>query len=233
MFSRLRAFFTSRASHSGTDLAASSASKSVACNASGSDDGLEKAVIKQLIVGLGNPGKKYSETRHNVGFLVVDRLAERGGAPFTPHLKWKAEVARAGETLVVKPLTFMNESGQAIRLLSDFFKVPAEHCLIVYDDIALPFGQFRIRREGSAGGHNGVKSLIACLATQEFPRLRFGVGEAGASPLVSHVLGKFSKPEVAELPLLIDDAVAAVDSMLEDGIEAAMGKWNGKARPQS
>ncbi|MDA0814799.1 MAG: aminoacyl-tRNA hydrolase [Verrucomicrobia bacterium] len=184
-------------------------------------------------MGLGNPGKKYHGTRHNVGFLVLDRLAERAGVSFTPHLKWKAEVARVGEAmLLVKPLTFMNESGRAVQLLADFYKVAPENCIVVYDDVALGFGEFRIRREGTAGGHNGVKSLIACLGTQAFPRLRFGVGGADGEALVSHVLGKFSREESLELPLFVEDAVSAVDCLLEAGVDAAMARWNGKARTQ-
>jgi peptidyl-tRNA hydrolase, PTH1 family len=202
---------------------------------SDSDSDLQNAagVIQYLIVGLGNPGKKYHGTRHNVGFLVLDRLAQRQGVSFTPHLKWKAEVARVGESvLLVKPLTFMNESGRAVQLLSDFYKVAPENCIIVYDDVALGFGEFRIRREGSAGGHNGVKSLIACLGTQAFPRLRFGVGGADGEALVSHVLGKFSREESLELPLFVEDAVGAVDCLLAEGVDAAMARWNGKARTQ-
>lgn len=225
MFSRLKSLLTSSAR--GTAKKDSSLDASV-----DSEDAGDTKVAKHLIVGLGNPGKKYSETRHNVGFLVVERLAERANVKFTPHLKWKAEVARTGELLFVKPLTFMNDSGKAVQAISSFFKVPAESCIIVYDDVALSFGQFRIRREGSAGGHNGVKSLIACLGTQEFPRLRFGVGEAGVKALSSHVLGKFSKREMVELPLLIEEAVDAVEMMRDEGLDAAMGKWNGKARPQ-
>ncbi|MEZ5330391.1 MAG: aminoacyl-tRNA hydrolase [Verrucomicrobiales bacterium] len=191
----------------------------------------DSALIEKLIVGLGNPGRKYHGTRHNVGFLVLDRLAERAAASFTPHLKWKAEVARRGDnTLLVKPLTFMNESGRAVQLLSEFYKVAPQQCIIVYDDIALNFGDFRIRREGSAGGHNGVKSLIACLGTQEFPRLRFGVGDADGQPLVSHVLGRFSSREAEELPVLVEDAVDAVECLVAEGVEVAMARWNGKAR---
>ena len=206
----------------------------VACSASPdlNDGDAGSKAMKRLIVGLGNPGKKYHGTRHNVGFLVLDRLAERHGAVFKPHLKWKAEVASVDDCLLVKPLTFMNESGRAVQLLADFYKVPAENCLVVYDDIALPFGQLRIRRNGSAGGHNGVKSLISCMGTQEFPRLRFGVGEADSNQLVSHVLGKFSRSETSELPLFVEDAVSAIELLLSDGIESAMAQWNGKARSQ-
>ena len=196
--------------------------------ASVTDGGL----IKQIIVGLGSPGKKYQGTRHNAGFIILERMAERGGVTFKPYLKWKSEVAVLGECLLVKPLTFMNESGRAVRLLADFYKIPATNCLVVYDDVALPFGELRIRRDGSAGGHNGMKSLIACLGCQEFPRLRFGVGEAGSSQLATHVLGKFSPSELSELPLFVEDAVAAVEQLMEEGIDAAMARWNGKARPK-
>lgn len=194
--------------------------------------GATDAVVEQLIVGLGNPGKKYAGTRHNVGFLVVDRLAGRGSAQWQPSLKWKAEVARTGEVLLCKPLTFMNESGRAVRALADFYKLAPSQCIIIYDDVALPFGSLRIRRSGSAGGHNGMKSIIACLGTQDFPRVRIGVGEPGGKQLASHVLGSFSGAELQELPLHIEHAADAVDAVRIRGVDAAMAEWNGKARAQ-
>ena len=193
-------------------------------------NGEELPVPERLIVGLGNPGKKYEGTRHNVGFLVVDRLAARKNVALFPNSRWRAQVAQAEGALLVKPLTFMNESGKAVQLLSAYYKIPPESCLVVYDDTALPFGRLRIRRGGSAGGHNGMKSVIACLGTQEFPRVRFGVGEAGGRDLAGHVLGNFTRAESSELPVCVEDAADAIDCICARGIDDAMAEWNGKAR---
>ena len=190
----------------------------------------EGIVPKTLIIGLGNPGKKYDRTRHNIGFRIVDRLAEREGAKFAPHAKWRALVAKTEDALLVKPLTFMNESGRAVRAIADFFKIAPEDCLIVFDDFSLPFGQLRIKRQGSAGGHNGIKSMISSLGTAEFPRIKFGIGDAGSGQATGHVLGKFSRNEEAELPVLIEDSADAVRCVVDRGIEAAMAEWNSKKR---
>ena len=132
----------------------------------------------RLIVGLGNPGKEYRDTRHNVGFMILDRLAARERAEFRTEKHWQAEVARTGDTLLCKPLTYMNLSGEAARAIGQFYKIEPAQTLVVLDDMALPLGKLRLRESGSAGGHNGLQSLIDCLGTQAIPRLRVGIGAA-------------------------------------------------------
>ena len=188
----------------------------------------ENGVVRRLIVGLGNPGRKYSGTRHNVGFEVCDILAKRADSKFKPEFKWKAEVAKTPHGILVKPLTFMNESGQAVRALADFYKLGPGDCFVVHDDVSFPLGSLRIRRSGSAGGHNGIKSIIGCLGSQDFPRLKFGIGTAEGNQMTSHVLGKFDKSEKELLPGYVEDAADAVECVFNDGLEQAMAKWNGK-----
>ncbi len=179
----------------------------------------------RLIVGLGNPGREYRDTRHNVGFMIVDRLAQRARAGFRTEKSWHAEVARAGDLLLCKPLTYMNLSGQAIRPLSQFYKIDAAQMLIILDDMALPLGKLRLRGSGSAGGHNGLKSLIEHFGTQSVPRLRVGIG-AAEGEAVGHVLGRFTLEEKAALEQSLDLAVNAVDCLHERGLEAAMNSVN-------
>ncbi len=189
---------------------------------------MEKPPRIRLVAGLGNPGREYAGTRHNVGFLVLDRLAARLRANFAREGKWKAEVARAGGLVLVKPQTYMNLSGEAVGAVARFYQIKPGECLAVYDDKDLPFGQLRLRESGSAGGHNGVKSLIAHLGTQDFPRLRFGIGAArgGGGGLVSHVLGDFSADERAGLEKELDRAVEAIDYALLSGFPQAMNRYN-------
>jgi PTH1 family peptidyl-tRNA hydrolase len=189
---------------------------------------LSDSVAKKLIVGLGNPGKKYSKTRHNIGFEVCQLLASRSQAVFKPVFKWKAEIAATSLGVLVKPLTFMNESGRTVRALADYYEVPPEDCLIVFDDVSLPFGSLRIRRSGSAGGHNGVKSIISCLGSKDFPRLKIGIGSADGKPMTSHVLGTFDKGEREQLPVFLESAADAVEAISADGLDQAMARWNVK-----
>ena len=179
----------------------------------------------RLIVGLGNPGREYRETRHNVGFMIVDRLAGRARAEFRIEKFWQAEVARVGEPLLCKPLTFMNLSGQSVRPLSQFYKLNTPQMLIVLDDMALPLGKLRLRADGSAGGHNGLKSIIECFGTRAVPRLRIGIG-AAEGEVTGHVLGRFALEEKAALAQSLDLAVNAVDCIRERGLEAAMNAFN-------
>lgn len=150
----------------------------------------------KCIVGLGNPGKEYLKTRHNVGFMVVDRVAKDLNLSFKK--KFNADIAKGtfnGETIIlVKPLTFMNNSGDAVRKISDFYKIDHEDLLIVYDDLDLPIGKLRLRQKGGSGGHNGIKSIIAHLNHEIFKRMRIGIG-TNDEDVVNHVLGKFSKEE--------------------------------------
>lgn len=186
-----------------------------------------------LIVGLGNPGKDYEKTRHNVGFDTIDALIEEYAIPQSGE-KFRAMYGKGmihGEkVLVAKPLTYMNLSGEAVRGLVDYFKIDVkEELLVVYDDIDLEPGNIRVRAKGSAGGHNGMKNIIQQLGTQEFARIRIGVG---AKPkgwdLADHVLSRFSKEEREEVEKSIKKGCDAISCFVEKGIDAAMNQYNGK-----
>jgi PTH1 family peptidyl-tRNA hydrolase len=186
-----------------------------------------------LIVGLGNPGETYRDTRHNVGFMVLDELARRCGANFVVEKRWKTQLARHGNTWLAKPQTFMNASGEAVGAIAHFYKVKVGEVLAVYDDVDLPLGSLRLRPAGSAGGHNGIRSLIAHLGTNAFPRLKLGIadgarGRPDGGKLSSHVLGRFSEDERATLAQVIDRAADAVSHALSQGLEAAMNLFNRK-----
>ncbi len=180
------------------------------------------ALSIRLLVGLGNPGRQYEETRHNVGFMLVDRLAAKWGTAFSTQPKWDALVARAGEHFLLKPQTFMNESGRAVAACCLFYKLRPEQVLVIYDDVALPCGRLRLRPGGSAGGHNGMKSLIQHLRTEQFPRMRVGIGGGGKASLTGHVLGRFSPEEWAEVDKSLDRAADAVILATLRGLESAM-----------
>ena len=182
----------------------------------------------KLIAGLGNPGAKYKGTRHNVGFEVIDELARRAGVGFESApadaliAKW-----RASDTLLVKPLTFMNLSGQAIGDLARYFKIEIPDLLVIVDEAQLPLGRLRARARGSAGGHNGLKSVIAHLG-DEFSRLRVGVGRGEQErDLADHVLAKFDKHEAAEVERMTTRAADAAEMFITSGIEAVMNAFNG------
>jgi peptidyl-tRNA hydrolase, PTH1 family len=189
----------------------------------------------KLIVGLGNPGREYRETRHNVGFLVVDEIARRHG------LTWAMAPGQVPETfvakqfgpvpvLLAKPLTYMNKSGDAIAALSHYYDVPAGDVLVVVDEAALPFARLRARARGSAGGHNGLKSVIERLGSTDFPRLRLGVGRGdGRRDLADHVLAKFEGGEKAELETFITRAADAAEMFAVEGIEKVMNTYNPEA----
>jgi peptidyl-tRNA hydrolase, PTH1 family len=184
----------------------------------------------KAIVGLGNPGAKYAATRHNVGFGVVDELARRAGVDFeaAPADALMARWRRPDDViLLVKPLTFMNNSGQAIGDLARYFKIEVADLLVVVDDVQLPLGRIRARARGSAGGHNGLKSAIAHLGDQ-FARLRLGVGRGDARrDLADHVLSRFDTDEAAEVERMIARAADAADTFIASGIEAVMNGYNG------
>ena len=188
-----------------------------------------------IIAGLGNPTKEYEGTRHNVGFQVIDKIAEKYNIAVDAK-KGRAYVGKGiiegQKVLLVKPQTYMNLSGESIRELVDYFKVdPKEELLVIYDDISLEPGQIRIRKKGSAGGHNGIKNIIAHLGTQEFPRIRIGVGEKPARmDLADYVLGHFSKEEKDRMEQAFKDGAAAAVAMMNDGVDTAMNRFNGAAR---
>ena len=182
----------------------------------------------KIVVGLGNPGRQYAATRHNVGWMVVERLADRAG--------WGGGRERDASRVVwghyrdldlalVKPLTFMNELGLAVRKVLAREHAPLDELLVVCDDFALPFGRLRLRAAGSAGGHNGLRSIIGELGSQAFARLRVGIGEPGAGA-IDHVLSRFEAAERAVLPEVIDAAADAVEAWARDGATRAASDWN-------
>jgi PTH1 family peptidyl-tRNA hydrolase len=177
----------------------------------------------QLIVGLGNPGRQYEETRHNIGFMLLDRLAAASGAVFQSSPKFQCHLAKlpGSGTLLLKPQTFMNLSGRAIRQVLAFHKWPTESMLVIYDDTALPLGRLRFREKGSAGGHNGIKSIIEHLGTDSFPRLKIGIGESQPGNMTGHVLGKFSPDERPLVENTLATALEAVQLARSQGIAAA------------
>jgi PTH1 family peptidyl-tRNA hydrolase len=183
----------------------------------------------KVIVGLGNPGPKYAGTRHNIGFEVVDYLAAAPGcSPFREKFEaFVAEMKEDDETvLLVKPLTFMNLSGRAVRAIADFYKVPVESLLVVCDDFNLPLGKLRVRTKGSHGGQNGLRNIQEQLGTDAYTRLRIGVGEP-AFDAVDHVLSKFKPGEKAAVENAIASAAQAALTWMRQGAEAAMNKFNG------
>jgi PTH1 family peptidyl-tRNA hydrolase len=191
-------------------------------------------VIPQLIVGLGNPEPKYEKTRHNIGFDAIDALARRAQISWSENRRFQAlfgegQGSNGDKLRLLKPLTYMNRSGQAIRAATDWYKLPPESVLIIYDDMDLPVGRLRLRLSGSAGGHNGMKSAIAHLGTQNFPRLRIGIGKSGTDKdTVSHVLGKFSPHETQLMSEVLQLVVDAVELSLKQGVEKAMSLYNSR-----
>lgn len=187
--------------------------------------------VQWLVVGLGNPGPKYEWTRHNVGFLVIDQLADRADLP-VQKLKFQALTNTAligGQSvLLMKPTTYMNLSGQAVGQAARFYKIPPERVLVISDDVALPQGKLRIRRSGSAGGHNGLKDIIAHLGGDQFPRVKVGVGGKPHpdSDMADWVLSTFTGADRKAMEEAIDRAADAVTCLLEQGVDKAMAKFN-------
>ncbi|WP_343225902.1 aminoacyl-tRNA hydrolase [Luteolibacter marinus] len=181
-----------------------------------------------LIVGLGNPGRQYEGTRHNAGFMVLDRLALLAGVPFESRPKWQSHVAKlpGSGTLLVKPQCFMNLSGRPVRQIASFHKWSPEQVLVVYDDAALPLGKLRFREKGSAAGHNGIKSLIEHFGGDNFPRLKFGIGGAEPGNMTGHVLGNFREDERELLENTLARAVEAVQLAHSQGVAAAANLYN-------
>lgn len=191
----------------------------------------KKLPVTWLVVGLGNPGDKYENTRHNAGFMAIDQLADRGDFP-VQRLKFHALTQQAtisGQgVLVMKPTTYMNLSGDAVAEAAAFYKVPPDHILVLCDDVSLPVGKLRIRLSGSAGGHNGLKHIIQRLGTDQFPRLKIGVG-AKPHPdydMADWVLGKFVGPDKTAMDEATLRAAQAVECYLKDGPQKAMNQFN-------
>ena len=185
----------------------------------------------KLIVGLGNPGAEYRGTRHNVGFEVVDLLARRHGGSWeaakVDGLVARLRMPDAGPVLLLKPLTFMNLSGDAVQGVAHYFKVEVPDLLIVTDDVNLPLGRLRARKSGSEGGHNGLRSVILRLGTLDFPRLRVGVGRGdNRRELADHVLSRFDKDELPGIEAAIARAADAAETFIHDGIDVVMNRFN-------
>jgi len=191
----------------------------------------------RLVVGLGNPGQRYAGTRHNVGFMALELLAKREGVRFKSMAKLQGELAEVGfgsdRLRLLMPQTFMNESGRSIRAALDWFDLSADQVLVLVDDMDLPLGRLRIRAKGSAGGHNGLKSTIQHLGTQEFARLRIGIGAPGRSAeerkarTVSHVLGSFNASEQPLLKDVLDEVLRGLELIQRQGLERAGNRLNG------
>lgn len=184
-----------------------------------------------LIVGLGNPGEEYAKTRHNLGFRCVNLLAQRHGLAFSGKRAQSriAEGTIAGQRVALaKPFTYMNETGRAVVGLCHWYKLtPARDLLVIYDDLDLPFGVLRLREQGSAGTHNGMRSVVGQLGAQEFPRLRVGIGQGPPGRnAASYVLGRFTREEEAQLPDICDRAVDAVELIVREGFTTAMNRYN-------
>ena len=184
-----------------------------------------------LIVGLGNPGPKYHNNRHNVGFLVADALGDRANIPIR-RFEFRALIGKgdfSDERLILaKPQTYMNNSGQAVSALINFYKIPLEKLLVIHDDLDLPFGTLRMRPQGGAGGQRGVGSIIAKLNTRDFSRLRIGIGRPpGRMDPSDYVLHDFDPPEEEMLPEILDTAVKAIRLFITEDVEQAMNKFNG------
>ena len=188
----------------------------------------------RLLVGLGNPGREYAGTRHNVGFMVLDRLAAAWGAAFRADKKWQAEVAVAssqnpcgtGDVWLCKPQTYMNLSGESVGEIARFYKIEPARVFVILDDMALPLGRLRIRERGTAGGHNGLQSILDHLGTQDIPRLRIGIGSAEPGAAVGHVLGRFAVDERPLVEQSLDRAAEAVRFAQENDLPSAMNRFN-------
>ena len=191
-------------------------------------------MFDKIIVGLGNPGPKYQFTRHNIGFLIVDHLAKEYRLPFTLGKKsFKSEIAlgtiKNHKVLLLKPLTYMNRSGEAVVAVLNFYKNKPEDLLVIHDDLDLPLGKIRIVKKGGAGGHNGIRSIIASLGTREFPRLRVGIGRPQGGMKVAHyVLSNFTKEEMLLVNKIVEISTDAILTIIEDGIDKAMNQFNGR-----
>ncbi|MBL7182972.1 MAG: aminoacyl-tRNA hydrolase [Anaerolineae bacterium] len=185
--------------------------------------------IERIIIGLGNPGRKYAGNRHNVGFQCLDRLAEAWGLSFSRR-KHKALLAQgqiAGlKVILAKPQTFMNLSGDAVERMARFYKLPPESILVIYDDLDLPVGRIRLRPEGGSGGHKGMKSIIEHLGTNGFPRLRVGIGRPTHGDPADYVLDDFTPDERITIDEVYERVASAVELWLTEGIAVAMNKYN-------
>ena len=180
----------------------------------------------RLVAGLGNPGPDHAGTRHNIGFDVLDFFAQSARVVFERQAKWDAAIARAGDAILMKPLTFMNRSGSALAAVAAFYKIGSAEILVVVDDFALPLGRLRIRESGSPGGHNGLESVIMSFGSEDIPRLRLGIGEAPERASVDYVLSPFFEEEKPTVKAMIERAAQAIKCAVDNGITSAMNKFN-------
>ena len=191
----------------------------------------EKAPQIRLVAGLGNPGPEYEHTRHNIGFLVVDRVAADFGFTWEKSSKWGALLAKRGDSLLVKPTTYMNRSGEPLLMIAQFYKIEPREILIVLDDLALPIGRLRLRANGGPGGHNGLESIIMQFGTEDIPRLRIGIGAAPRDGAVEYVLNPFFEEERPLVESTIHRAVDAVKWAIDNGLVSAMNTFNKTEEP--
>ncbi len=180
----------------------------------------------RLIVGLGNIGEKYCFTRHNAGFMVLDKWALDESFSFKEEKKLKCYIARKGEIIFIKPTTYMNLSGEAVRAVMDYYKIDVKDIIVIYDDIALDLGRIRFRANGSDGGHNGIKSVIQHIGTNNFDRLKIGIGPQPNIPSENYVLQNFPKENLETLKSVLKKSIEAVNFYLGNGIEKAQNKFN-------
>ena len=190
----------------------------------------------QLVVGLGNPGDRYAGTRHNIGFMALDRLAAREQASFRLQSRLHGLLAEVGQgpqrLRLLKPQTFMNDSGRSIRAALDWFNLTPENCLVLVDDMDLPLGRLRLRASGSAGGHNGLRSTISHLGSQDFARLRIGIGAPATEPqerrdrTIAHVLGRFRPEDLPVVDTVLDEVIAGLALIQRLGLERAGNRLN-------
>lgn len=184
----------------------------------------------KLIVGLGNPGEKYAETRHNIGFMVLDQLAKKLNISITEsqHRGLLGRGKHKSEAVcLLKPMTFMNLSGESVRPVMDYYKISMDDLLVIYDELDLPYGIHKLRQKGGSGGHNGMKSLIQHLGTQEFKRIRCGIGKPEHGDIIHHVLGRFNQLESETLGAWIDQLVLAAEGFLEEeDFSKVMNRFN-------
>lgn len=183
-----------------------------------------------LIIGLGNPGEKYARSRHNIGFRCLDAIAKSYDAKFDHKSKYELAscVISDKQAFLMKPRTFMNNSGEAVAPVINFYHIPIEGLIVLYDDMDLPLGKLRIREKGSAGGHNGMRSIITHIGSENFVRVRVGIGrpEAAGHNTIGHVLGDFSKDEESSIKAAVDNVKNVIEVMVKDGVNSAMNKFN-------
>ncbi|ERJ12461.1 aminoacyl-tRNA hydrolase [Haloplasma contractile] len=184
----------------------------------------------KIIVGLGNPGKKYKDTRHNVGFMVLDEYTRRNNLVFEHKSKYKAECVQTlinnEKVILLKPLTYMNLSGESVKILKDYYNVDDQDILIIYDDLDLSCGKIRFKQKGSSGGHNGIKSIINCINSKTFHRLKIGIERSEVIPVVNYVLGKFTKEQRPHVLESIEESILGIEDWISKDIAYVMNKYN-------